>query len=147
MSVCFQLDISEVLHRPSMHSPRGLASCLCYGSTANHNYNCYCTLGNVQQLGLENREAKGSNDKIGKDSETSNDQRGSDLQHDLVPDDWINDSLKHLILVRFVLNVSLVSSDSFNKYALLVFCKALCFHWGVGQPPSNKTGPSHGNVS
>ena len=51
---------------------------------------------NVQQLSLDNREAEGSNDEIGKDSETSNDQRGSDLQHDLAPDDWINDSHKHL---------------------------------------------------
>jgi hypothetical protein len=45
------------------------------------------------------------------------------------------------------LNTSFVSSNSFNEYSFLVFCKALRFHWGIGQPPSNETGPSTGNAS
>lgn len=128
-----------------MHDPGSLFRPGGQGRTANHYEDCDSTLSNVQELRLQVREPKRGNDQVGEHAKTADDEGGSDLKHDIAPDDGVGDGLDHLVaLVRLVLDTSLVCSHALDHEALLVLVEALCRHGRVGQPPADEGTPGAG---
>lgn len=128
-----------------MHYPGSLPRPSSQSRATNHDNDGDGTLCNVQQLRLQVRESKRGDDEVGEDAEPANDEGGSDLKHDVAPDDGVGDGLDHLVaLVRLVLDARLVGPYTLNHEALLVLVEALGRHGRVGQPPADEEAPGAG---
>lgn len=132
-------------HCECVHHPCSLPCGCCESGASDHDYNRHSTLGNVEKLGLKIGEPEGGNDEIREDTQPANDQSRGELEHNVAPNNGIRGCFDGLILfVRLVLDTSLVGTNTFNHEPLLVFIEAFCFHWRIGQPPSDEYSPDTG---
>lgn len=103
------------------------------------------SLGDIQKLCLEIREAERGDDQVGEDTQPADDQGRSDLEQHVAPDHRVGHGFYHLVaLVRLVLDAGLVGADTLDHETLLVLVEALRGHGRVGEPPPDEQAPDAG---
>jgi hypothetical protein len=104
----------------------------------NHNNDQPSTLRDVEELGLQKRETKFPDNKVGEDTQTANNQISHRDKHNAAPDERVCQcflNLMHLILL--IPDAGFVVTDALDEETLLILRVAFGCHRAVGKEVTN----------
>jgi hypothetical protein len=111
----------------------------------NHNRNGNAALRNVQQLSLQRRKPKALDDDIRENTQPANDQRTTQLQQNIQPNNRVCERLEHLIFLKLlILDARVVCAHALDHQPFVVFAEAFGFHGAVGEVPAQEEPPCAG---
>lgn len=105
----------------------------------NHDNNSPGTLGNVEKRDLESRESKLLDNKVGENTETTNDKVRHRDEHKATPNERVLECFEYLVLlVLFVLYTGLVVSYPFYHQNLVLFAETLRRYRTIGKKSADE---------
>lgn len=127
---------------PYNHNKARLLESLRCPCRSEHDQNGPCSLGNIEQLRLQETEAELDDDEVGEYTEATNDEVGYSDKQNAAPNKRVLESLNNLVpLVLSVLDTSLIFSHPLNHQPFILLAEAFCSQGAVGQKGGDEEGP------
>lgn len=127
---------------PYNHNEAGLLESLRCPCRSEHDQNGPCSLGNIEQLSLQETEAELGDYEVGKYTEATNDEVSHSDKQNAAPDKWVLEGLDNLVsLVLSILNTGFILSYPLNHQFSILFTEAFCCQGVIGQKGGDEEGP------